>query len=146
MSELFAQVKSSRIQAMKDKNEIAKAFYSVMMGEVEKEAKSVLTEPTDAMVVAVAKKMAKNIQDNINVYTKGGADHTREDIEMTLVAPFLPKTLSEDQTREAVQAILEKNPVKWGESTGPLMGIIKKELGSTVDMKLVSQIVKELVS
>jgi uncharacterized protein YqeY len=146
MSELFAQIKSKRIQAMKDKNEVAKAFLSVMMGEVEKEAKSVLTEPTDAMVVAVAKKMAKNIQDNINVYTKGGVDHSREDLEMSLVSPFLPKTLSEPQTREAVKAIFEKNPVKWGESTGPLMGIIKKELGNTVDMKLVSQIVKELVA
>lgn len=146
MSELFAQIKSSRIQAMKDKNEVAKAFFSVMMGEVEKEAKSVLTEPTDAMVVAIAKKMAKNIQDNINVYTKGGVDHSREDIEMNLVSPFLPKTLSEPQTRDAVKAIFEKNSVKWGESTGPLMGIIKKELGNTVDMKLVAQIVKELVS
>jgi hypothetical protein len=146
MSELFAKIKSSRIQAMKDKNEVAKALYSVMMGEVEKEAKSVLTEPTDAMVVAVAKKMAKNIQDNINVYTEGGVDHSREDLEMTLVSPFLPKTLPEDQTREAVQAILAKNPVKWGDSTGPLMGIIKKELGSSVDMKLVSQIVKELLA
>lgn len=146
MSTTFTKIKSSRIQAMKDKNEIAKSFYSTFMGEIEKEAKNAMTEPTDVMVEVIAKKMAKNIQDNIKLYSEKGIDHSKELAEFDIISQFLPQLLTEEQTREVIKNIIDSNPSKWGDSMGPLMGAIKKELGNTVDMAIASRIARELLS
>ena len=140
---MYNQIKKARIQAMKDKNEVAKAFYSTFLGEVEKEAKNAMIEPTNELVEKIAKKMAKNIQDNIKVYTEKGFDASKEQTELDIVNQYLPQVLTEDQTREAITKIAESNP---GMAMGPLMGAIKKELGNAVDMKIASKIAREVVA
>ena len=141
---MYTKIKADRIQAMKDKNEVAKAFLSTFMGEIEKEAKNAMSEPTDALVQTIAKKMAKNIKNNISLYTEKGIDVTKEQQEFDIVSEYLSAVLSEDQTRDAIKKFVDENPDKWGDSVGSLMGAIKKELGNTVHMKIASKIAREL--
>ena len=144
---MYNQIKKSRIEAMKNKNEVAKAFYSTFMGEIEKEAKNAMIEPSDELVEKIAKKMAKNIQDNIKLYTERSIDVSKEQTELDIVSQYLPKLLSEDQTREVIAKIINSdNEIGSGGNIGKIMGVIKKECGNTVDMKLVSKLVRESLS
>ena len=143
---MYTKIKASRIQAMKDKNEIAKAFLSTFMGEIEKEAKNAMTEPTNAMVEQIAKKMAKNIQDNIKLYADKGLSTTKEEAEAVIITEYLPQVLSEEQTREAVITAITQSGVTDVKDQGKVMCALKKEFGNKLDMKLVSQIVRETLS
>ena len=143
---MYAKNKAARIQAMKDKNSVAKDFYSTFMGEVEKEAKDAQVEPTNAMVEQIAKKMLKNIKYNIKTYTEKGIDTSKEDAELAIVSEYIPQVLSEDQTREAVSKAISDASVTTMQEQGKVMGALKKEYGNKIDMKLVSQIVREVLS
>lgn len=143
---MYTKIKASRIQAMKDKNEIAKAFLSTFMGEIEKEAKNAMTEPTNAMVEQIAKKMAKNIQDNIKLYADKGLSTAKEEAELVIITEYLPQVLSEEQTREAVITAITQSGVTDAKDQGKVMGALKKEFGNKLDMKLVSQIVRETLN
>jgi uncharacterized protein YqeY len=143
---MYAKIKAARIQAMKDKNAIAKDLYSTLMGEIETEAKKAMTEPTNAIVEKVAKKMAKNINENIKLYNEKGVDASKEATELAIVSEFLPQVLSEDQTREAVSKAISEAGITSVKEQGKVMGALKKEYGNQLDMKLVSQLVRSLLN
>lgn len=143
---MYTKIKAARIQAMKDKNTIAKDFYSTFMGEIERDAKNAMIEPNDALVEKIAKKMANNIQGNIKIYNEKGVDTSNESAELVIVSEFLPQVLSEDQTREVVTKAIADTAVTTLKEQGKVMGSLKKQYGNKIDMKLVSQIVREVLN
>lgn len=143
---MYAKIKTARIQAMKDKNTVAKNFYSTFMGEIEKEAKNAMIEPTDELVEKIAKKMSKNIQDNIKIYTEKGVDASNEVTELAIVSEFLPQVMSDAQTREAVVKAIADTGVTSVKEQGKLMGALKKTYGNQLDMKIASHIVREMLN
>jgi hypothetical protein len=142
---MYTKIKAARIQAMKDKNTVVRDFYSTFMGEIDKEAKDTMKFPDDVMVEKIAKKMANNIQSNIKLYTEKGVDVSNETAELAIVSEFLPQVLSEDQTREIVSKAITDAGITTIQEQGKVMGALKKKYGNKLDMKLVSQYVRELI-
>lgn len=139
---MYAELKKARIQAMKDKNAIAKSLYSTILGDVDKIAKDKQVDVDTLMVETVAKKMASTIKENIKIYTEKGVDASKEQAELELLSDFLPSYLSESDTRDVVSKFIESAE---SPNIKQVMQFLNQNFRGRVDMGLASKIAKELL-
>jgi len=93
-------------------------------------------------------KLAKQRRDSLEVFVA----QNREDLaqkereELDVIAKFLPKQLSEDELRAALQAIIAETGAAGPADMGKVMGAATKTLSGQADGKAISAMVKKLLS
>ncbi len=125
-------LKMDQIQARKNKEPIKATFMSTLIGEVDLELKRNIKSDPDEVLIKVATKFKKNIQQTIDV--SGSTPNLI--MELTLVEYYLPKVLDESEVRHYVEALVNEH----GKDMRKIMPELKTIQG--MDMKLASQILK----
>lgn len=98
--------------------------------------------------VKMLQKLVKQRQESISIYEA----QQREDLaapereEVAIISKYLPEMMSEDDVRKAVKAAIEQTGAKSAAEMGKVMGVVTKALAGKADNKMVSAIVKELLS
>lgn len=102
----------------------------------------------DEMVTDVLMKMAKQRRESIAMYEDGGRQELadKEKAELVVIEEFLPKQLSEDETRAAIVDIKAELNADGMKDMGRVMGELKSRHGATLDMSKASSLVKEALS
>jgi uncharacterized protein YqeY len=102
---------------------------------------------SDAEVMEILAKMVKQRQESIKTYTEGGrpelAQQEQEEIE--IIQDFLPKQLSEDETRAAVIELMDEIGCEGLKDMGKTMGALKERYAGQMDFGKASQIVKQQI-
>ncbi len=136
------QIKKANIQAMKDKDAVARAFYSVLMNKImlEKINKREKGEDlTDADISNIIQKMIKELADEKENYQK--ANHTEEVEKLTrqmeIAKTYLPKMMTKEEIKKEILSLNDK-------SIGVVMKHFKQNFNGKVDMRLVQEVLKEL--
>lgn len=98
--------------------------------------------------MAALVKMAKQRKDSIDIYVKEGREDlaAKEQEELDIISEFLPEQMSEDEVRSALQNIISDLGADGMKDMGKVMGKATQELKGKADGKLISQIVRELLS
>jgi uncharacterized protein len=102
----------------------------------------------DAEVVAVIRKQAKQRQDSIESFDKGGRAElaAKEKEELSILQTYLPQQMSADELSEAVRVtILDLNASSKAQM-GAVMKALQQEIGDRVDGKTLSQEVQRQLS
>ncbi len=136
------QIKKDNVQAMKDKNTLARNIYGVVMNKIlllNIELKKDGKEQTDADVVQILQKTIKELTEERENYIKAGNAMEAENIEKQkeLIAKYLPKMLSEEE----IMAVINSLPDK---SIPTIMKHFKLEYAGKVDMGMVNKIARSL--
>lgn len=97
-------------------------------------------EVTDKDIISAVKKEMKMAQQSKDA----GAPFNPLTFEVC--EDFLPKTLSENETRNAVSLIISTLPEKSMKMMGKVMGELKATHGESIDSALASKIVKEMMA
>ena len=135
-------------EAMKDKNTVRKnviQFVRAGVLQVEKDNKVTLD---DNGVLEVIAKQLKQRRDALPDYEKSGRDDLIAELkaEMDVLMEYLPKQLS----REELEAILKEIVAKLGATSmkdmGKVMQAAKAETVGKADGRMISEIVKSLLS
>ena len=102
----------------------------------------------DELVTDVLLKMAKQRRESIEMYEDGGRQELadKEKAELVVIEEFLPRQMSEDETRAAIAAIKADLNAEGMKDMGRLMGELKNRHGATLDMSKASGLVKEALS
>ncbi|AXK42515.1 GatB/YqeY domain-containing protein [Erythrobacter aureus] len=102
----------------------------------------------DELVTDVLLKMAKQRRESIEMYEDGGRTELadKEKAELAVIEEFLPKQMSEDETRAAIAAIKAELGAEGMKDMGRVMGELKSRHGATLDMSKASGLVKEALS
>lgn len=136
------QIKKANVEAMKNKDAVARAFYSVLMNKIMLEKinkREKGQEITDADVSNIIQKMIKELGDEKDNYQKAGnleeVAHIEKQLE--IAKTYLPKML----TREEIKAEIEKLSDK---SIPIVMKHFKANFNGQVDMRLVQEVLKEM--
>lgn len=93
-------------------------------------------------------KMVKQRKETAELYTT----QNREDLasvelaQAAVIEQYLPKQLSESEIKAAVAAVIAQVGATGPNDLGKVMGVITKQLAGKADGKMVSGIVKELLS
>lgn len=93
-------------------------------------------------------KAAKQRRDSLEIYKSQGREDlaTVEQSELTIIEEFLPKQLSEDELRAKLEEIKTRVGASGPSDMGKMMGVATKELAGLADGKVVSAMVKVLLS
>ena len=105
-------------------------------------------ELTEDDEVKILQKLAKQRKDSLEVF----ATQNREDLaqkekeELEIIEQYLPKQLNEAELTEALQQIIAETGAAGPGDLGKVMGSATKKLAGKADGKMISTLVKQLLS
>jgi len=102
----------------------------------------------DSEIVKVLLKMKKQRQDSVELYKKGERQELleAEEAEIKIIDTFLPKQLSEEETKKICKEVVASLGASSVKDMGKIMGVLKKKYSDTIDFSKVNIIVKSLLS
>ena len=105
-------------------------------------------EINDGDITAILKKMIKQRNESCEVYKKAGRNELLENEtkEIEVISVFLPKQLSEEETKKICEDVIKSVGASSMKDMGKVMGAIKSKHSDTLDFSKVSSIIKELLS
>ena len=105
-------------------------------------------EISDSDITTILKKMIKQRNESCEVYKKAGRNELlkNETKEIEVINAFLPKQLSEDETKKICADVVKSVGASSMKDMGKVMGALKSKHSDTLDFSKVSTIIKELLS
>jgi uncharacterized protein YqeY len=101
----------------------------------------------DAEVPALLQRMIKQRRESIATYEKAGRQELadKEAAEIAVIEEFLPKQLTEAESREAIAAAIKETGAAGAKDMGRVMGVLKQRYAGRMDFGKASGLVKELL-
>ena len=105
-------------------------------------------EVADSDITSILKKMIKQRNESCEVYKKAGRKELlkSESREIEVISAFLPKQLSEEETKKICQETVKSVGATSMKDMGKVMGMLKSKHADTIDFSKVSSIIKELLN
>ena len=105
-------------------------------------------EVKDQEIIRVLQKMKKQRQDSVDLYKKGGRQELLniEEAEIKIIDTFLPKQLSEEETKKICKEIIESVGASSVKDMGKIMGTLKKKYSDSIDYSKANIIIKGLLN
>ena len=135
-------------QAMRDKNDVARDTLRMVLADLRKKNAELEKDLSPEEEVAVLVRAVKTRQDSFEQYEKAGrADlATRERGEIAVIQAYLPKALSEAETKSAVASLMSELGVSSKKDMGTLMKAVMARHKGQVDGRAVQKILGELLT
>ena len=105
-------------------------------------------EMSDSDLTAILKKMIKQRNESCEVYKKAGRNELLENEtkEIEVISAFLPKQLSEEETKKICEEAIKSSGASSMKDMGKIMGVLKAKHADTLDFSKVSSIIKQLLN
>lgn len=139
---LYDEIKKANVQAMKDKDSVARSFYSVLLNKImleniKKREKG--GEVDDADISNILQKTIKELEEEKENYNKVGNTEEVENISMQIeiAKKYLPKMLENDEIKEIILSLSDK-------SIPFVMKYFKQNYNGKCDMRNVQEVLKSL--
>lgn len=133
----ITELKKTVLLSKKESKELSQA-YAAILKQVEAQTVGVKNAETDELKLII-KACNKELKEQEQSKTSG-APYSEQTIELCklLLNDLKPKTLSEQETIDAINKIKESNPEA---NKGVIMGALKKEYSDLIDMKLANSLI-----
>ena len=147
---LEAQIMTEMKEAMKAKDEATLRSLRAIKAEIikAKTAPGASGEIDEATEQKFLQKMMKQRKDSLEIFEQ----QQREDLavkereEIAVIERFLPKQLSEHELTEIIKIIIAETGATTVADLGKVMGAATKQLAGKADGKMISSVVKGLLS
>ena len=122
---------------------IISGIKNVLIANKAKEIK----ELSDQDIMVILKKMVKQRNESCEVYKKAGRIELLEieTKEIGIINSFLPKQLSEEDTKKLCEETIKKVGANSIKEMGKVMGELKKTHGDVLDFSKVGSIIKTVL-
>ncbi|MET4897290.1 GatB/YqeY domain-containing protein [Sphingomonadaceae bacterium jetA1] len=141
-------IKAAQVAAMKAGDKESRAAISLIQAAIKNRDIELRTGEApaddDMVVIEVLQKMVKQRRESIAMYEQGGRQELAdaEKAEVAVIERFLPQTLSEDETRAAIEAIKTEIGASGMKDMGRVMAELKARHAAVLDMSKASGLVK----
>jgi uncharacterized protein YqeY len=141
-------IKSAQIAAMKAGDKPRTAALRLILAKVKDrdiELRTATSQPDDdVLVTEVLQKMAKQRKESIELFEAGGRQDraNEEKAELAVIEEFLPRQLSEEETKAAIEEAKAAVGATSVKDMGKVMAELKARHGAVLDMGLASALVK----
>ena len=100
---------------------------------------------TESDITSILKKMIKQRNESCEVYKKAGrAELLDNEIkEIEVINTFLPKQLSDDETKKICEETVKSVGAASMKDIGKVMGALKSKYSDTLDFSKVNSLIKE---
>ena len=146
------QIKSKLVEAMKAKDEKTTGTLRLINAaikdkDIDARSKGNMDGIDDAGVLSLLQTMIKQRRESIDMYTKGGRSDlvASEQAEIDVIQSFLPKQMSDDEVKAAIQAIVAETGASSIKDMGKVMGALKAKYAGQLDMGKASGLIKTIL-
>ncbi len=141
-------IKAAQVAAMKAGDKESRAAISLIQAAIKNRDIELRTGEApaddDMVVIEVLQKMVKQRRESIAMYEQGGRQELAdaEKAEVAVIERFLPQTLSEEETKAAIEAIKVEIGASGMKDMGRVMAELKARHAAVLDMSKASGLVK----
>ena len=141
-------IQQDQINFLKEGKKEDSSILRFALSFINKEEKDKQIELSDSEVVAVIKSLIKRNKDSFDQFTSANRPELaeKEKKEMDLLQSYLPEVMNKNETEEIVKSTIDKLGISSMKEMGKAMGEIKKNHADTIDLSLVSQLIKKHLS
>ena len=141
-------IQQDQINFLKEGKKEDSSILRFALSFINKDEKDKQIELSDSQVVAVFKSLIKRNKDSYDQFTSANRPELaeKEKKEMDLLQSYLPEVMNENETEEIVKSTIDKLGINSMKEMGKAMGEIKKNHADTIDLSLVSQLIKKHLS
>ncbi len=136
---------------LKDKNKIS-TYRLILSGikdlDISNRSGSDKKETDDDDIKKLIKKMIKQRAESIEIYQKNNRNDLLEieQAEVAVLSEYLPKQLSEEETKKICSQIIEKTGASSIKDMGKVMGELKKNHSDSLDFSKAGSILKQMLN
>jgi len=137
------QLKNDLLSALKEKNEKKVSILRVALSKIQNEEINKQRPLTDEEVILIIQKLRQELEEAKESAIKA----KRQDLEkkaseeLNIIAPYLPKPLSDDELKQEIQKIIEENKDLWQKNQKSLIGICVKALKTKAETKRIIEVI-----
>jgi uncharacterized protein YqeY len=144
--QIDADIKKAMLAKNKEELEALRSIKSmILLAETEKGSTEEISAEAEGKLLMKAAKQRKESSDIfIEQNRKDLAD--RELLQLEVINRYLPKQLSEEEIKSSLVSVIKEVGAVGPQDMGKVMAIATKRLAGQADGKLISQIVKKLLS
>ncbi len=135
----------------KDKNKIS-TYRLILSGikdlDINNRSKPEKKETDDEDIKKLLKKMIKQRSESIELYKKNNRKDLQEieESEVEVISQYLPKQLSEEETKKICIEIINSTGASSIKDMGKVMGELKKNNPDSIDFSKAGAVIKELLN
>ena len=139
---IIDEVKKANMQAMKDRDMVARSIYSVLLNKFMLEGikrRETGKEMVDADYVQILQKTIKELSEEAENYRKVNHQTEVEEIEkqIKIVEGYLPKMMTEEEIKNVILSLDDK-------SIPNVMKHFKANYAGKCDMRMVQEVLKNM--
>ena len=137
---LYEEIKKANVQSMKDKDAVARSFYSVLLNKIkvrEIDKRATGKELEEADILNIVQKMIKELEEEKENYAKVGYQEEVAKIttQIAIAGKYLPQMMSEEEIKAEIMALADK-------SVPSVMKHFKTNFNGKCDMRKVQEVLK----
>ena len=135
----------------KDKNKIS-TYRLILSGlkdlDIQNRSGPNKKDTDDDDIKKLLRKMIKQRTESIEIYKKNNRQDLLqiEENEVKIMSEYLPKQLSENDTKKLCEQVINKINASSVKDMGKVMGELKKNHSDSVDFSLAGKIIKEILN
>ena len=135
-------------EAMKNHDEDGKRVYRMVLSSVKFAEKTSGKELDDSEVTIILQKELKIRKESLAEAQKAGREEAAAEAQKDIdaIEPLLPKQMSEDDLKAAIQAVIEEIGATSPADMGKVMKAVMPKLKGLAANDIISKTVKELLS
>lgn len=148
--ELEKKIQADMVSAMKAKEAVRLASLRAIKAAImlAKTAEGATGEVDDAAIVKIIQKLVKQRKESAQQYNDAGRPELAENelAEAAAMEVYLPKQLSEAEVEAQLKTIIAEIGASKPSDMGKVMGVATKRLAGLAEGRLISTLVKKLLT
>jgi uncharacterized protein len=144
--QIDGDIKKAMLAKNKEELEALRSIKSmILLAETEKGGSGDVSADTENKILMKAAKQRKESSD---IFTQQGRQDLadKENFQLDIISRYLPKQLSAEEIEAAVKQIIAEVGATGPQDMGKVMGTATKKLAGQADGKIISELVKKLLT
>ncbi len=144
--QIDSDIKSAMLAKNKEELTALRSIKSlILLAETEKGASGDVSSDVESKLLM---KAAKQRKESAEIFQKEGRTElaAKELAELEVISRYLPKQLTEEEVTAELKKIIEQTGAKGPQDMGKVMGTATKLLAGKAEGKLISELVKKLLT
>jgi uncharacterized protein YqeY len=145
---LRARIEADLKEAMRAKDELARDTLRMALADLKNKRIELGRDLDLETELGVLRRGVKTRQESVEQFAQGGREDlaTKERAEIAVLERYLPRSLSEDETRTIVRTLAAELGLRSKQDIGALMRAVMSRHKGEIDGKLVQKLAGEILA
>ena len=145
---LITQIQDHVKAAMKAGDRLKLSTLRMLVAAIKQKEIDTRSDLSDDDIISIIEKQMQQRLEAAEQYEAAGRNELfeKESQEAEILKAYLPEKMGEEEVKEMIEKIISEMGEISMKEMGNVMSALKDQAGSKIDMKLASQMVREIIS